>query len=144
MWPFHLLKLPLATFIKQDRRKRQDDCTLCFHCHILSLLRYRTWWKLLKFSDCTICVHVHHLHVSKYSVPIIITDCTMLEWVSEWVSEWVCEWVSEWEANSAFCSAISWREFSMRWWWWWGPFCTRPTRWVGFLWCYLTETTVRR
>jgi len=22
-------------------------------------------------------------------------------------------------------------KFSMR--WWWGPFCTRPTRWVGFL-----------
>jgi len=22
--------------------------------------------------------------------------------------------------------------FSMRW-WWWGPFCSRPTRWVGFV-----------
>jgi len=20
-----------------------------------------------------------------------------------------------------------------RWWWWWGPLCSRPTRWVGFL-----------
>jgi hypothetical protein len=32
-------------------------------------------------------------------------------------------------------------KFSMR--WWWGSLCFKPTRLVGYLKCYLTETSVR-
>jgi hypothetical protein len=54
MWPFHLLKLPLATFIKQDRRKRQDDMFSLSHFipfKIQNLMK--TFKKTIDPNTCT-------------------------------------------------------------------------------------------
>jgi hypothetical protein len=70
-----------------------------------------------------------------------ITCILIFNWPPSNLSDWVidCCLAPTYQFFGSVMARTS--KFSMR--WWWGSLCFKPTRLVGYLKCYLTETWVR-